>query len=432
MANPTNRAATFLLLSGAMALPNTAVAQPQPGNDLLLLTSQPTAAAVTNSAKATPGCTDTPNWEDTHGDTCAYYNAPAICSDEGSGGDGGMGVALDHCCSCGGGVVTAATAGPTLEPTRNPSSPPITTPSPTIKPATSSPTTELTTPSPTLKATSSPTTHKPTSAQIITTPAPTPPAPTTTTSPTADPTAQPTSQPTARDWDNLTPGHVHYCGPKRVGGYAIAKATCSPQTECKKAQAANTAYGSSGNDCPKDLMCFTDIICAPPTAEPSGAPSAGPTQSSVPTVQGQTRAPTASSTVSRSPLSGPPTTPAPTFAPFAVQDSITARGSYCGASFEAARDACAHDRSCTGDEDCSSGEECFINISCTFHASEATANASEKESTDEEGLNGLDFETNGNKQAGGEYAILNSSSAKVLWVGTITVLVASAALMICI
>ena len=53
-------------------------------------------------------CTDTPNWVDSLGDTCAYYRTSDICESEGYVEGEGTGTAIDNCCTCGGGIMTTA------------------------------------------------------------------------------------------------------------------------------------------------------------------------------------------------------------------------------------------------------------------------------------------------------------------------------------
>ena len=103
--------------------------------------------------------------------------------------------------------------------------------------------------------------------------------------PTSKPTtAPPSSTPTVKDYDAITPNWNAFCGPKVVGGFAVAQETCSHLTECNKGIAGETAYGYTGNDCPKNFMCFTGIRCEAPTSTPSLAPSYSPTKSVMPTV----------------------------------------------------------------------------------------------------------------------------------------------------
>ena len=66
-----------------------------------------------------PECTDTPNWVDSYGDRCAWYE---FYDFEGCliyGADGGpMGTAHDNCCHCGGGFIfgTSGVDNPTSSP----------------------------------------------------------------------------------------------------------------------------------------------------------------------------------------------------------------------------------------------------------------------------------------------------------------------------
>ncbi|KAL7521885.1 hypothetical protein ACHAWX_006580 [Stephanocyclus meneghinianus] len=77
-------------------------------------------------------------------------------------------------------------------------------------------------------------------------------------SPTSSPTT--TAAPTTDPWLNFNPRHSKFCGPKVVGGFAVAVSQCGPQTMCGLTTVSNQ-YGSHGNDCPKGLMCYSDIVC---------------------------------------------------------------------------------------------------------------------------------------------------------------------------
>ena len=53
-------------------------------------------------APGTGTCNDTPNWVDSYGDGCEWYEAnnDPGCPEDGADWDGGMGVANDNCCHC--------------------------------------------------------------------------------------------------------------------------------------------------------------------------------------------------------------------------------------------------------------------------------------------------------------------------------------------
>ena len=275
------------------------------------------------------------------------------------GGDRGNGICANgKCCSKFGwcGITPAHCSGETFPPTLSPA------PSISISISSGSPTT-TTIPIPT---TSEPATASPT-------------------------TTLPTLLPTSRDWSLLTPGHTSFCGPKIVGGYEIAKATCSFNTECQKSMANDTHFGANGNDCPEPFMCFTDIICEPPTSSPSympssipsishsptvtvsDPPSSLPSMSSFPTPKGQTKHPTYLPTVSNDPTFNP------TVNPDNIVNSMTTRASFCGSSYEMAVNSCSEATLCTTDEDCSSSSAasdalCFPDISCSSDATEWSDN----------------------------------------------------------
>ena len=215
-------------------------------------------------------------------------------------------------------------------------------------------------------------------------------SPTTSSGPTPAPTYEPTSDPTPPptgspiDWSELTPGHTRFCGPKVVGGYDIAKASCSPATECGKGEGAATAYGSNGNDCPKGLMCYTEIDCAAPvptgyptgsprpTSSPAESPSVPPSATGGPTPV--TREPTFDPT-SSSPTEEPSASPVSGLA----VNAVTVRGSFCGESFGLAVERCGPGRACASDADCQGssgrGGTCFGGISCTTREAGATGEA---------------------------------------------------------
>ena len=68
----------------------------------ILLTTSPSSTIITNAQQTS--CTDTPNFTDSFGDTCAYYNDVETCEAEGGQSAGDLGVANDNCCLCGGGI----------------------------------------------------------------------------------------------------------------------------------------------------------------------------------------------------------------------------------------------------------------------------------------------------------------------------------------
>lgn len=77
-----------------------------------------------------PPCDDTPNWIDSFGDGCAWYGEVSNrCAQYGADYDGGMGVANDNCCVCGGGTST-----PVVPPAPTPTPPAPTPPAPTPTP----------------------------------------------------------------------------------------------------------------------------------------------------------------------------------------------------------------------------------------------------------------------------------------------------------
>ena len=82
---------------------------------------------------------------------------------------------------------------------------------------------------------------------------------------------------------------------------------------------------------------------------------------------------------------------------------------------------CSPDTSCESDDDCENGGECYINVSCTYHATEdeeyysgKDTGAPDSSSSDEDGLN-----------FGEEYDPEDSScpTARTFMVATVVVLV---------
>ena len=225
--------------------------------------------------------------------------------------------------------------------------------------------------------------------------------------PTGKPTKEPTPSPTGSpiDWSQLTPGHTRFCGPKIVGGYEIAKSQCSPLTECGKGKGKDSAYGQSGNDCPKGLMCYTEIDCeAPsPTSYPSGSPgpTAAPSVTMSPSLSGapspETRDPTTE------PTEPPSTSPV---SPLAV-NAVTVRGSFCGVTFERSVELCSSARSCVSDVECvgSAGEVCFENISCTIREGDVSEETGEEQNSSGELV--LDETGNGKVEAAPPQPVLD-------------------------
>ena len=89
----------------------------------LILAQEKVNIKPTNNKNDGVICNDTPNWLDAFGNTCSYYatESTQICSSEGIAGDGGMGVATENCCVCGGGTtITANSVGmPTARTTNS-------------------------------------------------------------------------------------------------------------------------------------------------------------------------------------------------------------------------------------------------------------------------------------------------------------------------
>ncbi|KAL9182199.1 hypothetical protein ACHAXT_012851 [Thalassiosira profunda] len=434
---PSAAAAALLLLSAAVAAPRTAAQQHRGGGDVLLDGSPRAHAPAQSSMPArrlqqpsdptiqlqlpTPnvpaqtangggggGCTDTPGWTDKYNDTCSYYSSPAICTAEGGAdSDGGMGTASDHCCACGkrengaGAASQTAPGQPQTQPAQPAQPVPVTPPTPAVsvpaQPTPAQPAPTATNNGETTVATACTpgaagctddgqlgTCGKKDRGNGVcadgtccskfghcgTTPAH---CDGTTLPPTAPPSDAPTTPAPTSKYAAVTPGHRKFCGPKVVGGFAVAQDACSKEMECGFETAA-TAFGSTGNDCPKGLMCYDGIVCEPPTVSPTEAPTYRPTVSGAPTEEGQTRPPTASPVrmptyepTTETPTYQPTRYAAPTVPPANVVNSITARGSYCGQSFQAAVNKCRPERRCATNDDCERGT-CWPGVSCTFEA----------------------------------------------------------------
>jgi hypothetical protein len=155
-----------------------------------------------------------------------------------------------------------------------------------------------------------------------------------------------------QDWTGFDYAHNKFCGPKIVGGYDMAVSQCGPATKCGL-ESKQGQYGSSGNDCPKGLMCYADIHCG-------NGPGESALGSSV--VDGFVAA-----EISASFTSGNDN--AANGKPFVsgVKNAMTMtnRGSYCGSSYEKALMSCSPESHCSADDDCLSGR-CFPDISCTY------------------------------------------------------------------
>eukprot|EP01082_Thalassiosira_pseudonana_P009897 g8750.t1 g8750 contig34:21830-23530(-) len=190
--------------------------------------------------------------------------------------------------------------------------------------------------------------------------------------------------------------HLKYCGPKVVGGYAIAVQQCSPITACGFEGNVENHYGSSGNDCPKNFMCYSfEGRCGNgPGAELVGFDEGvGVTISSSSTVAAMTtEAPivatesSATATQATAAIQSQSTTTSSVTTPSTQQEqqpqnnildnTITTRGSFCGSFYAEAVSQCSSRTMCDSSRDCGgSGEECFPNISCTMGGSGANDDA---------------------------------------------------------
>lgn len=198
------------------------------------------------------------------------------------------------------------------------------------------------------------------------------------------------------DWTNFDYTHNKFCGPKVVGGYDIAVSLCSPSTSCGFSSKQNQ-YGSSGNDCPKGLMCYADISCMNgpgpyniPVDETSShittnsldEPSAvfesntGSTENNnnIPLDDTNTDSSDASSDTDKSVYDS---TQKEEQGQNGNKDAVVSvsesknimtvtRGSYCGISYEEAIHRCSPSLHCSSDDDCIFSESCYSDIRCTY------------------------------------------------------------------
>lgn len=159
----------------------------------------------------------------------------------------------------------------------------------------------------------------------------------------------------SEDWTNFDYTHTKFCGPKIVGGYEEAVAQCGPSRKCGL-ESKQGQYGSSGNDCPKGLMCYADIPCTNGPGESAVAVSliedfVYSEMSSSSQATTESMASTSSGNSNMSEMNNAMT--------------MTSRGSYCGLSYEEALDACSPETHCSFDENCLVGK-CFPDISCNY------------------------------------------------------------------
>ena len=196
------------------------------------------------------------------------------------------------------------------------------------------------------------------------------------------------------DWTNFDYTHPKFCGPKIVGGYDIAVSLCSPSTLCGFSSKQNQ-YGSSGNDCPKGLMCYADISCmngpgpynvpeetvSHEATETLNEPSAlgkfttDSTEKNVISLdESNTDSLDISSDTGKSNNSD--STEAKEYEENGNTDKVVTvaeakhimtitRGSYCGISYVEALSTCAPSLHCSSDDDCILPESCYSDISCT-------------------------------------------------------------------
>ena len=212
-------------------------------------------------------------------------------------------------------------------------------------------------------------------------------SPTISLNPTAAPTnPKPTTSPTetVEDWTSFDYAHTKFCGPKVVGGYDIAVSQCGPLTICGVNVVSNH-YGASGNDCPKNFMCYSDIICGngpgPETTTSSSeiatSSNATATTTNAETTTTISEATTAgeeeSATNSSATTKSETTTEAPTTEFITTTTTtpynpilLTTRAAFCGSFYAEAVLNCGTKTMCTSSSHCEDEEECFENVSCTY------------------------------------------------------------------
>ena len=217
---------------------------------------------------------------------------------------------------------------------------------------------------------------------------------------TANPTITPSV--TYENWTNFDyKESTKFCGPKVVGGYDIAVAQCGPLTTCGTTITSNQ-YGSSGNDCPKNYMCYSDITCengpGPDTTTTSTTEflttstevttewTEAPDETKVETTTTSsemitTVAETSTTTTSTKAITTttvPPTYPV----------HFTTRAAFCGSFYAEAVLNCGTKTICTSSSECQDEEECFENVSCTYDPNAEVDTADERlDQYSSEGIN---------------------------------------------
>ncbi|KAL3796136.1 hypothetical protein HJC23_000639 [Cyclotella cryptica] len=218
---------------------------------------------------------------------------------------------------------------------------------------------------------------------------------------TMSPTITPVENWTDFDYTKFT----KFCGPKHVGGYALAVSQCGPSTLCGITVWENH-YGSSGNDCPHGSMCYSDITCGngpgPQTTSTSSTVAETTTSVDMTTTVSENAG---TSTMTTATISSTTFSGTTTLAPKSETSSatttaiatnpilLTTRSSFCGSFYAEAVLNCGSKTMCTSSDDCPKDEECFEDISCTYDPNAQGSddgNADQKQQVEEVGISRVD------------------------------------------
>ena len=284
-------------------------------------------------------CLDTPDWVDTSGDGCDWYEThdDPGCPTYGYFG-GNLGSANDNCCHCketgsptsypttAASLTNIPTNFPTLGSSEFPTLPPRTSNYPTNLPSlrtdaptTESPTTEApTTEAPTKAPTMKPTTMKPTPQPTL---KPTSAKPTTLKPITMKPTPQPTLKPTSAKPTTLKPTTMKPTHQPTSKPTSAKPTTLKPTTMKPTQQPTPKPTSAKPTSKPTTMKPTTKKpTLKPTTKQPTNAPTEVPTSeaptSEAPTSEAPTsEAPTSEAPTSQAPTTKPPTTKPPTKKP---------------------------------------------------------------------------------------------------------------------
>jgi len=182
-----------------------------------------------------------------------------------------------------------------------------------------------------------------------------------------------TPAPTVTDWSNFDyEKNTKFCGPKVVGGFEVAVSQCGPLTVCGQGNITYNHFGASGNNCPKNSMCYADITCQNGPETITSTTEAAFTEATTIT-QTANESITASSAITNitevtstaaTTTTSEIITTTTTQAPHSM--ILTTRAAFCGSSYTEAVLNCGTKTLCASSFDCTGEDECFENVSCTF------------------------------------------------------------------